>query len=70
MKHKIFLISLLAVTTLLTACKKDEIVVTEGEALALKVNEQTIKLDQELANKEALIFSWTSGTNGKSFPRQ
>lgn len=66
MKHNIFILSFLAIATLLTACKKEEIVVTEGEALAMKVNEQSIKLDQELANKDALIFSWTSGTNGKS----
>lgn len=66
MKLNRIILSILTVGTLFSSCKKEPVVITEGEPLALSLNVQSLKLDQELSNKDALIFSWTSGTNGKS----
>jgi hypothetical protein len=48
----------------LTACNENEIEYNKGEEpLVLKANETDIQLEPRTPNSDALLFSWTSGTN-------
>lgn len=48
----------------LTACNENEIEYNKGEEpLALKANETNIQLEPRTPDSDALLFSWTTGTN-------
>ena len=48
----------------LSSCKLDEIEYNKGEeSLSLTLNETSIELNIRYPNDDALIFSWTTGTN-------
>jgi hypothetical protein len=50
-----------------TACNEDQIEYNKAETpLALSVNETDLTLDVRNPDNEAIVFSWTNGTNGGS----
>ncbi len=63
---KIMRMFILVVTVALVfaACQKDEeIVVSEGEDIALSVSDSALALSQKQAFETVLIFNWSRGTN-------
>ncbi|MCQ2337064.1 MAG: SusF/SusE family outer membrane protein [Paludibacteraceae bacterium] len=66
MKKLKFITIICLALAVFTSCKKEEIKVTDGEPLALTVTPGEIVLNQGVSQKDALVFSWTSGTNGKT----
>lgn len=66
MKKLNFITIICLALAVFTSCQKEEIIVTDGEPLALTVSPGEITLNQDVALKEAIKFSWTSGTNGKT----
>jgi hypothetical protein len=62
-----YLIAFVFGAAFLFSCSNDEIEYNKGEeALVLTADNGDITLDAHIPDKEALAFSWTTGTNGRT----
>ncbi len=66
MKSKYIITAALFASILFSSCQKEKVVVSDGEPLVLTADLTEVELQQTVSEKDAISFSWTSGTNYKT----